>query len=97
MAIKQAVAQLGTRRLNDTTLYVSLEPCSMCAGAIVLARIPVLVFGAHDPKAGACGSLRDVVRDHRLNHQCEVRGGVMARECGGLLKEFFSDIRSSTA
>ena len=97
VAIKQAAEHLGTRRLNDTTLYVSLEPCSMCAGAIVLARIPLLVFGAHDPKAGACGSLRDVVRDTRLNHQCEVRGGVMEPECGGLLKEFFADIRSSTA
>ena len=96
-AIKQAAAYLGTRRLHDTTLYVSLEPCSMCAGAIVLARIPLLVFGAHDPKGGACGSLRNVVRDLRLNHQCEVRGGVMEPECGGLLKEFFSDIRSSTA
>ena len=97
VAIKQAAEYLGTRRLSDTTLYVSLEPCSMCAGAIVLARIPLLVFGAHDPKAGACGSLRDLVRDPRLNHQCEVRGGVMEPECGGLLKEFFSDIRSSTA
>ncbi len=97
VAIKQAAEHLGTRRLNDTALYVSLEPCSMCAGAIVLARIPLLVFGAHDPKAGACGSLRDVVRDTRLNHQCEVRGGVMEPECGSLLKEFFSDIRSSTA
>ena len=96
-AIKQAAAYLGTRRLHDTTLYVSLEPCSMCAGAIVLARIPLLVFGAHDPKGGACGSLRNVVRDLRLNHQCEVRGGVMEPECGDLLKEFFSDIRSSTA
>ncbi len=95
LAIREAAAYLGSRRLHDTALYVSLEPCSMCAGAIVLARIPLLVFGAYDPKAGACGSLRDLVRDSRLNHRCEVHGGVSESECGSVLRGFFADIRSS--
>jgi tRNA(adenine34) deaminase len=96
VAIRRAAAHLGTRRLHETSLYVSLEPCAMCAGAIVLARIPLLVFGAYDPKSGACGSLRNLVCDPRLNHQCAVRGGVMEPECSRLLKEFFEEIRSST-
>ena len=94
IAIRQAAEAIGSRRLQDTALYVTLEPCAMCAGAIVLARIPRLFFGACDPKAGACGTLRDVVRDRRLNHTCEVVGGVLESECAGLLREFFSDLRS---
>ena len=94
-AIRQAAAALNSRRLSDTTLYVTLEPCAMCAGAVVLARIPRLVFGAYDPKSGACGSLRNVVRDHRLNHRCEVTGGILGQECTELLKHFFEGLRLS--
>lgn len=93
-AIRQAAQALG-RRLQDTVLYVTLEPCVMCAGAIVLARIPRLVFGAYDPKTGACGTLRNVVCDPRLNHTCEVVGGVLQNECAGLLQTFFSGLRSA--
>ena len=94
LAIRQASAAMGSRRLLSTTLYATLEPCAMCAGAIVLARIPRLVFGAKDAKAGACGSLRNVVEDPRLNHRCEVQGGVLARQCADLLKDFFAALRS---
>ncbi|MCH2659072.1 tRNA adenosine(34) deaminase TadA [bacterium] len=94
LALRQACAALGSRRLLDATLYATLEPCAMCAGAIVLARVPRLVFGALDPKAGACGSLRNVVADPRLNHRCQVRGGVRNRECADLLKGFFAALRS---
>ena len=94
IAIRQAAEAIGTRRFHDTALYVTLEPCAMCAGAIVLARIPRILFGAHDPKAGACGTLRNVVRDPRLNHTCQVVGGVLESECAGLLREFFSGLRS---
>ena len=94
LAIRQASAAVGSRRLLSTTLYATLEPCAMCAGAIVLARIPRLVYGAEDAKAGACGSLRNVVEDPRLNHRCEVRGGVLARQCADLLKDFFAALRS---
>ena len=86
IAIRQAAEAIGTRRFHDTALYVTLEPCAMCAGAIVLARIPRILFGAHDPKAGACGTLRNVVRDPRLNHTCQVVGGVLESECAGLLR-----------
>ena len=79
----------------STTLYATLEPCAMCAGAMVLARVPRLVFGATDPKAGACGSLRNIVEDPRLNHRCQVRGGVLERECADLLKGFFAALRSA--
>ena len=75
--------------LDEGTIYVTLEPCHMCAGAIVLARLPRLVYGARDPKAGACGSLSMVVQDMRLNHRAEVQPGVMAEECGALLESFF--------
>ena len=95
LAIAQAARALGSRRLLDTTLYVTLEPCAMCAGAVVLARIPRLVFGACDPKAGACGSLRNVVQDVRLNHRCEVVSGVLADECADLLQDFFARLRSA--
>ena len=93
-AIRQAAAALGSRRLLDTALYVTLEPCAMCAGAVVLARIPRLVFGAFDLKAGACGSLRNLVQDARLNHRCSLAGGVLERESAELLKGFFSRLRS---
>lgn len=93
VAIRQAAAQAGSRWLTGATLYVTLEPCAMCAGAVVLARLPRLVFGAFDPKTGACGSLRNLVQDPRLNHRCEVVGGVMEQECGELLRGFFSDLR----
>ena len=89
LAIREASAALGYERLAGAALFVTLEPCSMCAGAIVLARLDRLVFGASDPKTGACGSLRDIVRDTRLNHQVEVTGGVLAAPCSALLREFF--------
>lgn len=89
LALRAAAAVLGTWRLAGCTLVVTLEPCAMCAGAVVLARVPRLVLGAWDPKAGACGSVHDLVRDPRLNHRVEVIGGVLADECGSLLREFF--------
>ncbi len=93
LAIRDACAALGYERLAGAALYVTLEPCAMCAGAIVLARLQSLVYGAADPKTGACGSLRDIVRDPRLNHQVEVAGGVLAETCSGLLKDFFRSKR----
>ena len=95
LALRQAAAALGTRRLLATTLYVTLEPCAMCAGAAVLARVPRLVFGATDPKSGACGSLCNIAADPRLNHRCQVRGGVLERECAELLKGFFMALRAA--
>ena len=89
LAIREASAALGYERLAGAALYVTLEPCAMCAGAIVLARLHSLVYGTADPKTGACGSLRDIVRDNRLNHQVEVTGGVQAETCSRLLKNFF--------
>ncbi len=93
VALRAAGDALGTWRLTGCTLVVTLEPCTMCAGALVLARVRRLVFGAWDPKAGAAGSVRDVVRDSRLNHRVEVVGGVLERECGALLATFFDDHR----
>ncbi|MHC4883756.1 MAG: tRNA adenosine(34) deaminase TadA [Planctomycetota bacterium] len=93
LAITQAAAALESWRLEGATLYVTLEPCAMCAGAIVLARIERLVFGAWDPKAGACGSVLDVVGCEALNHRVEVESGVMAEACGGILSEFFAERR----
>jgi len=90
LALRSAAQRLGQWRLIDHTLVVTLEPCTMCAGALVLARISRLVFGAYDPKAGAVASLFDVVRDPRLNHRVDVRGGIMAADCGRLLQEFFA-------
>ena len=90
IAITQAAAALETWRLEETTLYVTLEPCLMCAGAIVNARIPRVVFGAKDPKAGACGSLYQVGLDARLNHRFEVEGGVLEKECAAILQRFFA-------
>jgi len=91
VAIREAARRLGQWRLTDHTLVVTLEPCTMCAGALVLARVARLVFGAYDPKAGAVASLFDVVRDARLNHRVDVRGGIREAECGDLLREFFAD------
>ena len=90
VAIRQAASVLGSWRLTGLTLVVTLEPCTMCAGAVTLARLGRLVYGAEDPKAGAVGSLWDVVRDRRLNHRPEVIGGVLADECDAVLREFFA-------
>jgi len=89
IAITAAAAHLESWRLEGCTLYVTLEPCAMCAGAIVLARVDRLVCGAPDPKAGACGSVLDVVREPRLNHRVEPEMGLMALECGEILRQFF--------
>jgi len=89
LAVQQALRHLRTDRLTDCALYVTLEPCAQCAGAIVLAKLGRLVFGAYDDKAGMCGSVGDVVRHPRLNHRVEVIGGVLVEECGELLAEFF--------
>ena len=93
VAIREAAAAVGEWRLTGCTLAVTLEPCTMCAGAIVLARIDRVVFGAWDPKAGAVGSLWDVVRDRRLNHRPEVVAGVKLTECSELLADFFAERR----
>ncbi len=93
VALRAAGDALGTWRLTGCTLVVTLEPCTMCAGALVLARVARLVFGAWDPKAGAAGSVRDVVRDARLNHRVEVVGGVLEDQCGALLRAFFEEHR----
>lgn len=90
LALRRASALRGSWRLDDCTLVVTLEPCTMCAGALVLARVGRLVFGAYDPKAGAVASLWDVVRDPRLNHRPEVVGGIDEAACGQLLQDFFS-------
>jgi tRNA(adenine34) deaminase len=91
LALREASRRLQSWRLTGHTLVVTLEPCAMCAGALVLARVARLVFGAFDPKAGAVSSLFDVLRDPRLNHRVEVRGGVLEAECSALLKDFFAD------
>ncbi len=93
VAISAATAQLGTWRLTGTTIYVTIEPCPMCAGALVQARIDRLVYGADDLKAGAVGSLMDIVRDPRLNHQLVVTRGVLAEEATELLQRFFAKLR----
>jgi tRNA(adenine34) deaminase len=93
LAVREASERLGTWRLTGTVLYVTLEPCAMCAGAIVLARVARVVFGAADPKAGAAGSVLDVLADPRLNHRPETAGGLLAGESGALLREFFSTRR----
>lgn len=93
LAIRQACALLGGWRLGAATIYVTLEPCPMCAGALVQARIERLVFGAADPKAGSAGSLYDLVRDRRFNHRLEVTAGVLEAECAALLQDFFRQRR----
>ncbi len=95
IAITAAAEYLGSRRLLDTALYVTLEPCSMCAGAIVLARIPLLVFGASDPKAGACGTLYNIVQDVRLNHRVQVIRGILENKCSLILSDFFRKLRET--
>jgi len=92
-AIREAAQTLGTWRLEGATLYATLEPCAMCAGAAVNARIARIVFGCTDPKAGYCGTLGNVAQDHRLNHRCEVNGGVLAAESADLLQTFFRGLR----
>ena len=93
IAIRAGSQQLGTWRLCDCTLYVTVEPCAMCLGAIILARIPRVVFGAWDPKGGACGSVVDLTREPRLNHRVSVIGGVLQKESQALLREFFRGLR----
>jgi tRNA(adenine34) deaminase len=93
LALREAAVALGSWRLAGCTLVVTLEPCTMCAGALVLARVARVVLGAWDPKAGACGSMRDVVRDRRLNHRIEVIGGVREEECAAILRGFFATHR----
>ena len=95
LAITAAAQELNSWRLEDCTLYVTLEPCPMCAGAIVNARVKRVVFGAADPKAGACGSLMNVVQDARLNHRVELVAGVLADEAGAILKQFFRTRRKA--
>ena len=97
VAIRQAAAALGRWRLAGCTLYVTLEPCAMCAGALVLARVDRVVFGAWDDKAGMVGSVTDLLRHPRLNHRPEVRGGVQGDVCGALLRDFFSARRSAAS
>jgi tRNA(adenine34) deaminase len=93
IAIEAAARKLGRWRLEATTLYVTLEPCLMCWGAIVLARIPRVVYGAKDPKAGVCGSILSLHEERRFNHRPEVEGGVLAEECGKILSDFFLRLR----
>lgn len=90
IAIGAASSALESWRLHECTLYVTLEPCAMCAGAIILSRVGRLVYGARDPKAGACGSVLDVIHEKRLNHRVDVTSDIRAEECGALLKEFFA-------
>lgn len=94
LAIRQALAALGTDRLPEATLYVTLEPCAQCAGAIVLAKVGKVVFGAYDEKAGMAGSVGDLLRHPRLNHRPEVVGGLLADQCGASLRRFFEARRS---
>jgi len=96
LAITCASNYLNTKWLNDASLYVTIEPCSMCAGALVLSRIKNLIYGSNDPKAGACGSIINIAANKRLNHRVKIRKGILEQECGYLLKGFFSRIRSSS-
>jgi tRNA(adenine34) deaminase len=93
IAITAACAYLGKWRLEKCAMYTTFEPCPMCAGAIVLARLPLLVFGAYDPKKGACSSVFTITNDTRLNHRVHTVGGVLEEKCGALLREFFSAVR----
>lgn len=96
VAIRQACKASGNYRLSNTTLYVTLEPCPMCAGALVHARVRRVVFGAPDPRAGAAGSVMDILRNDTLNHRCDVTSGVLQSECAEMLKNFFRARRSAT-
>lgn len=93
LAIQEACEKLGTWRLEGAELYVTLEPCPMCSGAIILSRIEKVVYGAKDPKAGCAGTLMNLLEDDRFNHQCEVVPGVLSEECGGILSRFFKELR----
>jgi tRNA(adenine34) deaminase len=93
LALREAARALGSWRILDAVLYVTLEPCAMCAGAVVLARVSRVVYGASDPKAGACGSVLDVLGEPRLNHRPQVAGGLLAPACGELLSRFFASRR----
>ncbi len=93
IAIREALRVLQVDRLEGASLYVTLEPCAQCAGAILLARVSRVIFGAYDPKSGMAGSVEDLLRHPRLNHRPQVRGGVMAEECGALLSSFFDSLR----
>jgi tRNA(adenine34) deaminase len=95
IAITAAATQIDNHRIEGSAMYVTLEPCPMCAGAIVLARIPLLVYGAADPKAGACGTLYNIVQDKRLNHRVDLVKGVLESKCAAILKEFFANLRTS--
>ncbi|MCY4147502.1 MAG: tRNA adenosine(34) deaminase TadA [Chloroflexi bacterium] len=94
IALREAALNIGSWRLDDVTLYCTLEPCAMCAGAMVLARLPRLVYAASDPKAGAAGSLLDITRHPRLNHRVQVQGGVLAAESAGMIRGFFRKLRA---
>jgi tRNA(adenine34) deaminase len=89
LALTSAASSLGSKWLNEASVYVTIEPCSMCAGAMVLARVKNLFYGADDPKTGACGSIFGIANNKKLNHQIKVTKGILKEECGGLLKEFF--------
>ncbi|PKL02597.1 MAG: tRNA-specific adenosine deaminase [Synergistetes bacterium HGW-Synergistetes-2] len=95
LAMRGAAGSLGTWNLSGCTLFVTVEPCPMCAGAIVLARISRLVFGCSDPRAGACGTLYNIVRDTRLNHRCSVCSGVLDEECAAMMTEYFRNRRAA--
>ena len=96
IALTSATNDLNTKWLNEARLYVTIEPCSMCAGALVLARIKNIYFGAKDPKTGACGSIINIVNNKKLNHRIEVKSGILEEECSNLLKEFFKKKRKKT-
>ncbi|GAA0337028.1 tRNA adenosine(34) deaminase TadA [Bacillus carboniphilus] len=93
LVINQACRELGTWRLEDCELYVTLEPCPMCAGALVMSRVKKVIYGAKDPKAGCAGTFMNLLNDERFNHQCEVVSGVMEEKCGQLLTDFFKELR----
>ena len=93
IALTSATNFLGSKWLNEAALYVTIEPCSMCAGALVLARLKHVYYGAKDPKTGACGSVVNIINHKRLNHRIKAKGGILAEECGSLLKEFFKKKR----
>lgn len=97
IAITQATNYLSSKWLQDCTLYVTIEPCSMCAGALVLARLGKVCFGAHEPKTGACGSVINLARHEKLNHQLDISGGLLDLECGGIVSEFFQNKRKKKA
>lgn len=96
IAIRAAAVELGTWRLTDTTLYVTVEPCSMCIGAIILARVSRVVFGAWDPKAGACGSLFNPASEPKLNHRVLITGGILEQDSQALLQKFFKELREAS-